>query len=867
MTTNGISSTAHTQPVNPDTRRALFDAAPPLHPRQQPEPSASSVTPRRSPPISPWGAAIRRLQERWNRLKASTEAREVSGHYIDLRETLDDKGSQPLRGVRSTLIAAFTDPVKRITKYINANRITVQRDTALPLNPSIEKTYVVGKSPVTIDDYHAVLLNAIESGQGLFQFVPRQKSWTVNDEATGANAADNTPSVLGKLRHDFTQARQSGQPLTIGKYTVTDVMEHESSPIPQDPTEKPNFYQRYQLDVQWRDDEGKICETSVPISQVGLRFTGQVLRQEELEQAQEVFSDHIAQIRAPHDPNIFSPGGIGRSATLMVHHEISQRIHDGLIVDKEALDAQIDQVINQGRRDRNPDFVHSPAQLDVLSETLLTLLKSKRPSQREANPVVTTALQPPATAEIDTPIVAAAPIQTAAAGPVAPANAIPSTAEERRLARDNTVDELVTVLGLAAIETLAQIDQLKAQYGAFHPEYVKEKLPFEIRIGELMRLQQVLLDMKARPLPDEAQSSQRGNELREALNTVLDIQDVQKRRADANKLRQDDSQPCTRDAIIEATFAATKKLFELPQITEKIGLVVNGGADTNTRYDERNNCLFVSILQHATGNHHDVFHRDMAKILREGLVAHTTAIRGEFGTKHAAALEAELHILEYTMQTVNSLFGRNLELRLMTPGFGDNAKDTVTMLIQPDEKTTATDVEPILVLQNNFHFQAIAPAAVTARLPDQEPLELPEHRAVLEQKQINGALFDRGDLRKVHIHALARKLQTEADKITEQIMAISKEPIDPVPLSPAIIDCFQNMALDSLHVLNEIHRNHGEKLRDEKIAHAAKVFNDDRSALVGDYGDIIEREVSEVDPLAHKRIPANSGGFLGMLVA
>lgn len=867
MAKNGISPTADTLRVNPDTRRSPLKAAPLQPPRQQPEPSASDSPPR-CPSISPRGAAIRRLQARWNSLKTNTEIRETSGHYIDLRETLDDKGSQPLRGVRDTLIAAFTDPVKRITKYINANRITVQREAASLSNATVDKTYVVGKSPVAIDDYHAVLLNAIESRQGLFQFVPRQKSWQVNDQAAGVNNANDTPSVLGKLLHDFTQASQSGHQLTIGKYTVTNVMEHESSPVPQDPAEKPNFYQRYQLDVQWRDDEGKLCEASVPISQVGLRFTGMVLRQEELKQAQEVFSDHIAQIRVPHEPNIFSPGGIGRSATLMVHHEISQRIHDGLIVDKDTLDEQIDQVIDQGRRDRSPHFVHSPAQLDELRETLLELLKSKRPSQPEVNSVISAARQPPAAAATDMPAAATAPIQTTAAKSVAPASAIPSTSEERRVARDNTVDELVTVLGHAAIETLAQIDQLKTQYGPSHPDYVEKKLPFEIRIGELMRLQQVLLDRKASPLPDEAHASQRGNELRETLNAVLDIQYDQKRRADAIGLKQDDSQPCTRDAIIVATAAATKDLFELPQITEKIGLVENGGADTSPRYDEGNNCLFVSILQHATGDYHDLFHKDMVKVLREGLVAHTATMLDKPRIEHTTALEAEQYILEYTMRTVNALFGRNLELRIMTPGYADAAQEIDNPGIQFEEKVDVTNVEPILVLQNNFHFQAVAPAGVIASLPKQEPLESDAHRAVLAQKRTNDVKSARrGFLPEVHILALARKLQTEADEIMKQAKVISAERIDPVPLSPALIDCFQKIAPESLQALDKIHRHHGEKLRDEKIAHAAKVFNDYLSALIFDHGDIIEKNVLKVDPRAHKRIPANHGGILGMLVA
>lgn len=317
---------------------------------------------------------MQRLQARWNLLRLNTHARERAGHYVDLRQTLGDRSNQPIPGVRATLIAAFTDPITRITKFINANRITLARPLSATSDATADKTYVVGKSPIVADDQQAVLLNAIETRQGLFQFVPRRTSWTVNEQVDAIDNK-NTPSVLGKLLHDFARANKSGTPLVVGKYTVNAVTEHESSPAPQDPTSKPNFYQRYQLDMQWTDETGSLSHTAVPISQVGLRFTGQVLQQAELEQAQAVFSDHVAQLRGTREPTIFSPAGIGRSATLMVHDEISRRIHRGLIQDEDALNDQIAQAIDQGRRDHNAHFVHSAAQFDVLHATLLKLLK------------------------------------------------------------------------------------------------------------------------------------------------------------------------------------------------------------------------------------------------------------------------------------------------------------------------------------------------------------------------------------------------------------------------------------------------------------------------------------------------------------
>ena len=768
---------------------------------------------------------MQRLQARWNQLRLSTQTRERAGHYVDLREVLGEQSNQPIPGVRATLIAAFTDPVTRIAKFINANRIALARPLSATSDATVDKTYVVGKSPIVADDQQAVLLNAIETRQGLFQFVARRTSWTVSKQVDTINSK-NTPSVLGKLLHDFSRADKSGAPLVVGKYTVTAVTEQASSPAPQDPTSKPNFFQRYRLDVHWTDETGSSCHAAVPISQVGLRFTGQVLQQAELEQAQAVFSDHVAQLRGTREPTIFSAAGIGRSATLMVHDEISRRIHRGLIQDEDALNDHIEQTIDQGRRDRSPHFIHSAAQFDVLHATLLKLFKRVQHDRLPTHQPASIPAQQPATPIANPASHHANETPSAPAGSTPP----PTSTTTQPLTRTQTVDALVDSLGRAVIDTLASLDTLKSKnkYERSTSENVSKKLQLNIRVGELLRLQQVLIDLKTSPSADRADALPHTEAMHKALRDVLQYQAEGQAIADTGPVCRDEFGQSSGAAIKAATNRACAMLFA-SSLKSAVAVVENGGADALVREDEGNNCLLVSILQHASGNYSDKFHHDMATILREKLVAASRSQGGEHIVQHGQALFDDKPLLQSMIDTVNALYGRNLRLHTLIPGFENSAQTRATPGLHVDDSDVTTADEPIMILKKNFHYEAVVPVSLKP--------------AAIAANQSISALTATGNLMTLieknrrgptdaQVRALAECLQNERLEASAQIKAVQSSVTAHASLSNEVQQFFiraserDQAPVSHLEKIVSIQKKHAQNLRIEKANHIAEKFND-----------------------------------------
>ena len=823
MPDNEIRSSRATPHIIPVSGFTPSDENPSTAQQQPLSPSISPSGRQINSSTSPRASAMQRVQARWNRLKATATRFQQEGTYSDLREVLDDPGNKPILGVQNTLIAAFTHPITQAKKFINANRITLSHQPTATSEIESGRTYVVGKSPVTVADDYAVLLNGIESNQGVFQFVPRQKSWEVSGSSAGVDATESTPTVLGRLLHEFAKSREAAQPLTIGKYTVVGVQHLASSEAPDNPTDKPNFFQRYQLDVQWPADNGSTFRASVPLTQVGLRFTDQVLQHAELELAQNILTAHIAQIEGHSEPQIFSPGGIGRSATLMVHHEISHRIHAGLISDEDALHDQIEQVINKGREERSPFFVHSTAQFGVLQESLTNVFKqvqdSRHHSVHRAKTFPSAVIADAIAISRSSP--APAPIGSSANRP---------QAVDAQISRTNTVNQLTHHLSRAVVEKLRAIDALNFA----HNNYFKDKFKLELGVGELLRLQQVLLDLKVQPLTTPCTTPARFGAMGKVVQDMLDYQTEIENVASTNITNRNEVGFSSRGASINATNRACENLLELTQLKGKVMRFINGDADTNVRDDEGNNCLLVSILQHASGDYYDHLHHDMAKILREGLVGMKRDQPDDSRIKYGEGLFDDEDLLKWVINTVNNLYGRDLQIHMVVPGFANSEQTVVTPGLHVDSEASMQGTEPILILKNNFHYEAIAPITQAAHRPSDAPSKSPAQIATESQQERNQ---QKPRLNARDIQAMRKNLENERQDAEDRITAIRAEQLITFNLSEVSEQILKVTAPDKLVLIKEIYANHAKNIRQEKMDRIASLFNERLLAFEAYYFD------------------------------
>lgn len=132
---------------------------------------------------------------------------------------------------------------------------------------------------------------------------------------------------------------------------------------------------------------------TVPVTQAGLKFSNSVLAQKEIERADEILGQHIG-LWSEHDPStlqkdwvagvpptpqqapmIVSYAGIGRNATLIVYHEIMCKIKRGEIRTEQEMDREMLAQIIEGRKARGPKFIQSDDQLLTLRQSLQSELR------------------------------------------------------------------------------------------------------------------------------------------------------------------------------------------------------------------------------------------------------------------------------------------------------------------------------------------------------------------------------------------------------------------------------------------------------------------------------------------------------------
>ena len=296
--------------------------------------------------------------------------------FIDSREV-----GANTRGVscpRKTAIqVAMENMGSSVMTYLHANAIRFIRKASNQLpeagangNP---KFVVAGQSPQHFRQCEKFLLQGLDSGQGLFQFVSRAAHHAPQ------NAADKT--ILGQLRDEMQQSKESRRDLILGgRYKVSSLQEIT------DASDGSHDHARFRLTVTDVRDP-TITRTAI-VTQAGLKFVNNVLDVQEIERAHALatshvkINDHIA--RDQDGPMIVSYSGIGRNAALIAYREALSRFDE--VENPETLDKLVDDIVAQGRRDRGPCFVHSEQQVQKLKEAARKAFVMRRGASVQVKP-------------------------------------------------------------------------------------------------------------------------------------------------------------------------------------------------------------------------------------------------------------------------------------------------------------------------------------------------------------------------------------------------------------------------------------------------------------------------------------------------
>ena len=237
--------------------------------------------------------------------------------------------------------------------YLHANEIRFTKKVSPGANNSTGgepvATARAGRSPRGKSVCEDFLVNAIESREGLFQFV--------SPSAHRDPAASAEKPMMHLFKEAFKNKGQEGLILG-GRYRVESYA---------DMVADGGDFKQIKIEVidTLNDNEKK----SIILTQAGLSFQKNKLRAIDIQRADELMELHLSEnsrlgIPVDRDPMVVSYTGIGRNATLIAYRQVCQQLKD--IGNKDELRAVLKEVVLAGRRDRGPGFIHSAAQMEEL---------------------------------------------------------------------------------------------------------------------------------------------------------------------------------------------------------------------------------------------------------------------------------------------------------------------------------------------------------------------------------------------------------------------------------------------------------------------------------------------------------------------
>lgn len=409
-----------------------------------------------------------------------------------------------------------------------------------------------------------------------------------------------------------------------------------------------------------------------------------------------------------------------------------------------------------------------------------------------------------------------------------------SPVRQDRSTRTEAVLGLTDILSRNAIQKAERILEIETQYGGFPSTgMVRSELnKLQFDAGENLRLLQHLRCN----LPAVRSTTTVDARIADAVNALL--ADAQRastpgaHRAMSSDPMASSTPPVhTMQAISSRVVGAlhdANTRFETCKWVSDHHLVPvkNGGEEFIPGDDEGNNCLLVTILQHATGDYANRFHAEMVKALREALVAKFPAI------DYAAPLHQDTEAIEWLRQTVNDLYGRDLQFVsvMMTPS--ENAAGVAALI----SHTSAGGTEPALIWEKATHYEALvtsdqAPAAETP-----STLKNLEQQTGLVQARLQAALaapaeHGNAEALAVIVNELNQCLENEMAEVRLQIRATSRPSTG---LSSGLIDedalnsgAPSSQSRDPVRrVLNQIGEHHPAALSRKKSAELRESFKE-----------------------------------------
>ena len=317
--------------------------------------------------------AIRHCAELWRRLPRHNGA--PRQEVVPAREVGDTSGVEcPIHTAVKVDTGAAAD---RQSSRIHANLISFESG----------RQVVAGQSPSTFAFTEKFLVQGLDAGDGLFQFVDTKHHQI--QQATQQLARRRTETtVLGQLLDHWHNAVDRQEPLVLaGRYQVRAVVEQACD----------GTHARYLMTAI--DLHNNHRAVTVPLTQAALTFENNVLRTDQIEQADTLLETHRASCtpleeaaHLPHrrDPTILSKKGIGRNAALITYREV-------LAKSAEAngpfdLLHALEEVVTKERLDRGKNFMHSEDQLEEVHAALRKCLEQRRAHNR-ANPVMSSPIR------------------------------------------------------------------------------------------------------------------------------------------------------------------------------------------------------------------------------------------------------------------------------------------------------------------------------------------------------------------------------------------------------------------------------------------------------------------------------------------
>lgn len=728
-------------------------------------------------------------------------------------------------------------PVGRIKKFLHANLVSFRGKKP----DAASRNAIAAQSPNDWENFDRIVTRAIESGQGIFEFVSpeQQRSFGENivnivsrkHYAQLAHTSHAKPVI--RLRREKANEKDidgnSKDAIIGGRFLL-----HITLPVSQF---YPQEHDHFQVEFAFNDltePKGSQKLYRIPVMQVGLPFKNSVLGVAEIKRASALVDVHNATVKAfkedtsLHGRRVYgydaettlqaktdestraqlflSPAGFGRNATLMTYQDVKQRIQDAEVANVEELDEALHAAIMAGRETRGYRFVHSNAQVAALRSALLDLLPKPKPAPKPAFRWPTDPPVEPAAVE---------------ATPVAPIPSMRPITPAEIQTRTEVGDQLMTALQRAVLTKVNEFSVLDA-IADRTDEQNQQHRQLRLDIGEKQRLQHVLREFLDNGIPPVPVVSEQVS----AVTTAALVDHYARLRAASGTLYVDQTPEDVRcETLHQNQDFCPQPVSSLRGDIDKnlwiiihnLAAVENSGLPSRQLREAGGNCLIVALLQHATGDYANRFHTDMAKILREGLVSQFGRDLLPTSDSTESLYESMLHrdsaAGKAVVPMINALFARRLEPHWLTLSC---VKQRVVEYLthDADEPLADSTAEPVLIYHDQHYYEAVVPK-------DAHPGRDINTMVSLEGRvRFAHATFDRGraPLRTVSAAMAVHKAKV-VSLIAEQNQLLDADKKFP-PMGSA-----SDVGEDNFRHLIDIGNRHGRPHRDSEVRRLRAQFN------------------------------------------